>query len=616
MDTHSVVWGLDIGHTSVKAVKLGRAGDGVAVLGYAIEEIQIGEDVDRDDAVVAALTSLAASEDMRGVPVVAGLSGRQIFSRTINVPVLNEKKVDKMVELEARQQIPGDFDEVRWGYHMTPSVDGMSRDVALFAAKQEIISDLIDKCDRAGVVLSGISVTSLAAYNFIAYDQHFEADESVIVLDVGAENTDLVVYQGDSLWMRTLGVSGNDITRAFMKKFKVSFEEAETLKKQVADSRQAERILKVIEGNLTELSSEIQRSLGFYKSQNNDARFENVVVSGNTFKLPGLLQFMADRLGYAIITLEDLEEIEVDDNLDRDHFLEDLQSLGVAMGLGLQGLGVSKANVNLLPSSLRLQTLLNTKRWAAIAILVMLPLAFVATFLVSQSRMDSYHQLQERIERESDAFRAESKEAHDMAQQVPAVASATKRYAHFGEHIGVLQAVQAGVLEVIGEVALDREEYVLENRIPSSAPEAIHQAVFLDNLVIPSLNLAGGEDPFRALAVSREVRVRVRIPEWAERTKVKEAIRRGLDGLRWTPEMWAAHHPSDRPGGAPVTAPDELPQLFSSVSSTPGNRATDQYQFSDPFALVGDNQQGVEKTREFNVDVVEYNCTLGGGIAP
>ena len=49
--------------------------------------------------------------------------------------------------------------------------------------------------------------------------------------------------------MRNLGISGNDITRAFMKKFRVSFEEAETLKCQVGESRQAEKIL-VIEGSL------------------------------------------------------------------------------------------------------------------------------------------------------------------------------------------------------------------------------------------------------------------------------------------------------------------------------------------------------------------------------
>ena len=230
--------------------------------------------------------------------------------------------------------------------------------------------------------LVGISVTSLAIYNYVQYDQDFAGDETVIILDVGAENTDLVVYRDESMWMRNLSISGSDITRAFQKKFRVSFEEAEQLKCQVGESRQAEKIFKVIEGSLGELVSDVQRSLGFYKSSNPDTDFESMVVAGNTFRLPNLNQYIADRLGYAIITLIETERIEIDPGLDRDHFLEDLQSLGAAVGLGLQGLGYAKANVNLLPSSLRLQSILRAKRWAAIVLLIIFPIAFLASYKI------------------------------------------------------------------------------------------------------------------------------------------------------------------------------------------------------------------------------------------
>ena len=86
-----------------------------------------------------------------------------------------------------------------WGYHLSPAIDGASYDVALFAARNDIINNMISICDRAGIQLAGISVSSLAIYNYVQYDQEFDDDEVVIVLDVGAENTDLVVYQGDFL---------------------------------------------------------------------------------------------------------------------------------------------------------------------------------------------------------------------------------------------------------------------------------------------------------------------------------------------------------------------------------------------------------------------------------
>ena len=158
---------------------------------------------------------------------VRAASGARCSTRTVNIHTLNAKKLDRMVELEARQQIPGNFDEIEWGYHLSPASDGASNDVALFAVKRDLVQELIGRSKQAGINLIGVSVSSLALYNFVRYDQVFPDDEAVIILDVGAENTDLVVYLGESLWMRTLAVSGNDITKAFMKKFRVSFEEAE-----------------------------------------------------------------------------------------------------------------------------------------------------------------------------------------------------------------------------------------------------------------------------------------------------------------------------------------------------------------------------------------------------
>ncbi|HAT09936.1 MAG TPA: hypothetical protein DCS97_04945, partial [Planctomycetes bacterium] len=287
MDSHPVAWGLDIGHSSIKAVKLSRSGGSVTVLGYAIEPVTVPEGGDRDQAVTAAIQAIVAREEFGATPVFAAISGRQVFTRPVNVPVINPKKMHTMVELEAKQQIPGNFDEVEWGYHSSPAPDGASLDVALFAVKREVIQQIISKCKSVGINLTGVSVPSLALYNFIKFDQEFPDGEAVIILDVGADNTDLVVYQGDQLWMRSLTVAGNDITQVFAKKFRVSVPEAETLKRQVNDSRQADKIIKVIESGLSELTSEINRSLGFYRTQNASATLDNLVISGNTFRLPG-----------------------------------------------------------------------------------------------------------------------------------------------------------------------------------------------------------------------------------------------------------------------------------------------------------------------------------------
>ena len=453
MDSHPIAWGLDIGHSSIKAVKLSRSGDGVTVLGYAIEPVTVPEGGDRDAAVTAAMQAIVAREEFGTTPVYAAISGRQVFSRAVNVPLINQKRMHAMVELEAKQQIPGNFAEVEWGYHSSPAPDGASLDVALFAVKREVIELLIAKCKSVGINLAGVSVPSLALYNFIKFDQEFPGGEAVIVLDVGADNTDLVIYQADQLWMRSLPVSGNDITQTFAKKFRVSVTEAETLKRQVNDSRQADKIIKVIESGLSELVSEINRSLGFYRTQNATATLDNLVISGNTFRLPGLPEYMAEKLRLTINILEDLDRIKVASGLDRSHFMQDLQSLGVAMGLALQATGVSRADVNLMPSGMQAERILATKRWAAIAALGLLGATLWVNYAVASSAARTNAGLAAKVTQYAKDNRDRMQASTAVLVKVQALAPQLAAFDIAGSNQGLTQAVLTSVAAAVQGIA-------------------------------------------------------------------------------------------------------------------------------------------------------------------
>lgn len=545
MEKYPIVWGLDIGHSSIKAAKLSRTGNTVTVMGYAIEPINVTEDGDRDEAVVKALQQLAQHEEFGGIPVVASLSGRQIFSRTINIPVLNPKKVDKMVELEARQQIPGNFDEVEWGYHLSPNPDGSSNDVALFAAKRELTDELVRKCKRAGINLVGVSVSSLALYNFVRFDQEFPDDESVIILDVGAENTDLVLYQGETLWMRTLALSGNDVTKVFMKKFRVSFEEAETLKRQIGDSRQAEKILKVLEGTLNELTSEVQRSLGFYKSQNPNAKLENIVISGNTFRLPNLPEYIAERLRYTVNILEDLDKIQVAGGIDRENFLRDLQSLGVALGLALQGTGIAKANVNLLSTTEQLERVLKAKRWAPIAAILVLGAYFVVNHMVVGQVMKDNAAMSRVINQKYKDNEEKVKESKKVLSEVAPLANTLKAFNDYG-HKGVVHASIESILKTLQAVAVKNGVINPNDPPPDKGGPPKLQAVYVDSIEVPPFAFDKESGPFQPLAGDRLVRIKVRIPR-TEDDSLKALPQQIVDQFKVlpVPEYLKSFYPND-----------------------------------------------------------------------
>jgi type IV pilus assembly protein PilM len=606
MDSHPVAWGLDIGHASIKAVKLSRAaGGGVTVLGYAIEPIAPAPGGDREAAVAAALEAIVGREEFGDTPVFAAISGRQVFSRAVNVPVINQKRMHQMVELEARQQIPGDFAEVEWGYHSSPAADGTSQDVALFAVKRDIIHQLIAKCKKVGLNLSGVSVPSLALYNFIRFDQAFPDGEAVIILDVGADNTDLVVYQGDQLWMRSLPVSGNDITAVFAKKFRVSLEEAETLKKQVTDSRQADKIIKVIESGLAELVSEINRSLGFYRTQNASATLDNLVISGSTFRLPGLPEYMAEKLRLTINILEDLDRIQVAPGLDRSHFMHDLQSLGVAMGLALQATGATRSDVNLMPRELRTANLLATKRWAAVAIVAMLGGAIWIDHAIASGAADSNGALAARVASYDQGNRERMKESEEVLGTVRTLAPQLARFDAIGANQGLAHAVLAGVSGAVQRIAADRAYQPPAPNPADRAPPL--QGAYLNQIDLPAASAAGaagagGEaaqpDPFLPLAQPREVSVRVDIPAGPRQNEVRSAI---LAALR---ELPVPDHLKDLVRGR---------TLFSEVQANSLVDGSVDWWYLDPDRLDETGSSApISEQQRLPTNLTTFRCVLSG----
>ncbi len=595
MDSHPVAWGLDIGHSSIKAVKLSRSGDGVTVLGYAIEPITVPEGGDRDAAVTSALQAIVAREEFGSTPVYAAISGRQVFSRAVNVPVINQKRMHAMVELEAKQQIPGNFDEVEWGYHSSPAADGSSLDVALFAVKREIIEQLIAKCKSVSLNLAGVSVPSLALYNFIKFDQQFPDGEAVIILDVGADNTDLVVYQADQLWMRSLPVSGNDITQVFAKKFRVSIGEAETLKRQVGDSRQAEKIIKVIESGLTELVSEINRSLGFYRTQNATATLDNLVISGNTFRLPGLPEYMAEKLRLTINILEDLDRIQVASGLDRTHFMQDLQALGVAMGLGLQATGVSRADVNLMPSGMQTERILAQKKWAAIAAIGLLGATMWIDYAVASSAADTNARLAEKVTRYAKDNSERMKDSRAVLEKVQQLAPQLASFDMVGANQGLTHAVLASVIGAVQDIVRNPGYRPPTPTLPSIAETTPPlQGAYLRK--VEFVEPTGGGDPFRPLAMPRLVTVQIDIPAGSSQGEVRSAL---LKSLR------------DLPLPAHLQDLSKAPTLFSDVQATADIEGTVSWYYLDRDRLDENGSlKPIEEKKTLATSTTTYTCTI------
>lgn len=382
-------WGLDVGVTSLKAVKLRREGGGVTVEAFDVVEhdrFLTEPDVDRDDVIRHTLQKFLERHALKHETVFVGVPGSSTFARFVKLPPVEARKIPEIVRFEAIQQIPFPLEQVNWDYQTFTQPDSPEVEVGIFAMKKELVAHVMSNFQNSALRVEGVQMSPLAVFNAVTYDEMTEG-KGTIVLDIGAEHTDLIFIDGGRVWLRTINIGGNNFTDSLSKSFKVSFAKAEQLKRTAATSKYAKQIFQAMRPVFADLVAEIQRSKGYYDSSHRDSKLDRIIGMGNPFKLPNLQKYIQQEMKMEVVRLENLKKIEVDAKL-APGLHEHILALGGALGLALQGLDIATIDTNLLPMEIARQMLWRQKQpmFAAAAALIAVGVGFGAFTLVRQSQ--------------------------------------------------------------------------------------------------------------------------------------------------------------------------------------------------------------------------------------
>jgi type IV pilus assembly protein PilM len=352
------IWAIDIGNNSLKALHLRAAGEKLEVIGF--DNIEHGRilssgnlsDTEKSEMIAASLRRFVEQNDVGKDEVFISVAGQTSFARFIKLPPVEPKRIPEIVKFEAVQQIPFDINEVEWDWQVMEKPDSPDVEVGIFAIKNEVISGILDYFSRENLKVTGVQMAPIALYNFATYERGAapEGDKSaVIVMDMGAENTDLVICTKAGVWQRSVPLGGNAFTKAVAGAFKLDFEKAEKLKRTAPMSKYARQIFQSMKPVFSDLAAELQRSLGFYGTSNRDVKFQKVIALGGGMKMQGLIKFLQQTISLPIVRPDAFERIDVAQGVSAAKFHDNVADFGVVYGLAVQGLGLAKIQSNLLP---------------------------------------------------------------------------------------------------------------------------------------------------------------------------------------------------------------------------------------------------------------------------
>ena len=307
------VWAIDIGQSALKAIKLVPGETPEQVVAEAFDFIEYPKilsqpDADPDELVREALATFTDRNELKGCKVAIAVPGQSGLVKFIKLPPVEKKRIPDIVKFEAKQQIPFALDEVVWAYQQIGGDEEVDEEeftmaeVGLFAMKRDQINRAILPFAVAGIEVDIVQMSPIALYNYVTFDQlkGSGSKESVVLLDIGADNTDLIITDGTRIWQRNVPIGGNHFTRALTKELKLTFAKAEHLKRNATKAADPRSIFTAMRGVFNDFASEINRSIGFYSSINRTAKIRKVVGLGNGFKLPGLQKFLQQNLNHEV----------------------------------------------------------------------------------------------------------------------------------------------------------------------------------------------------------------------------------------------------------------------------------------------------------------------------
>ncbi|HET6882453.1 MAG TPA: type IV pilus assembly protein PilM [Pirellulales bacterium] len=386
MAKSDAVWGIDIGQCALKALRCRPHEETSKITAEAFDYIEYPKilsqpDVDPVELVRDALKQFLSRNSVRGDRVVVSVSGQSGLARFIKLPPVEAKKIPDIVKYEARQQIPFALEDVVWDFQTMVGgtiIEGfaMETEVGLFAMKRDQVYRALKPFNEAGIEVDIVQLTPLALYNFVAFDQmenlpppeEYDAEsppESVILISLGTDTTDLVVTNGFRVWQRNIPIGGNHFTKALTKELKLTFASAEHLKRNATQAEDPKALFQAMRPVFNDLLTEVQRSISFFSNLDRKAKISRAVALGNAMKLPGLQRYLAQNLGFDLTRLEVFRGLTGSAVVDAPAFKENVPAFGVCYGLCLQALRETRVQTNLLPREILQDRMIREKRpWA------------------------------------------------------------------------------------------------------------------------------------------------------------------------------------------------------------------------------------------------------------
>lgn len=476
-----MAFGVDLGSSAIKVVELRRGLGRTRVVGMARKRVAHLRPSEVAHVAPRILGEALAGR-AEGAEAVVGITGRDVNLQIRVFPASKLTNYGQMIRNEItglRQEQPDlyiDYATLRTPDPYFPkylSIIGMG--------KNSYVDERMAIARAAGLRTSDVIPTPFALY--AAYAAAYPGEGGVVMLlNIGAENTDLALVRGGRLIFARNISQGAKLFEDQIRAAGIKIEgEAEFYKVKYGglggegEDPRAEEIRPAMRQGAWQLVGMLKSSLTYARNQLDepDLTVDRVYMSGGGAKVPGLAGYLKSALGAPVEPLDPFRNLDTGfvRQAGEEEAVAVPSDMAVATGLALLGLnGSRRTAVSLLPDPMRERRRLKRTVPFTVAAVVMFGLTLAGVSVSLQTRLADEKARAAAISAEISASRAKVEELNRLEAEY------RKEYAKL-DTLQALNSTGKQVLGVYHRLRLLHREGLLIKKVEVHEPQVIRRVI-------------------------------------------------------------------------------------------------------------------------------------------
>jgi type IV pilus assembly protein PilM len=367
--------GIDFGAGTLKIAEFEPAdGGGLKLLRFGVKALGLpgSQDAARDGVLKRALTELLAEGGFVSRQANITAPGYQVFSKFVKLPPVDASKISQIIQYEAQQNVPFPLTESAWDHQILGTAADGAREVLLVAIKAEVVEKLFAVGESVGLKMEVVDASMSALANAFRYN-YGDIEGCSLLIDIGAKTSNVLLFEKNKFYVRTVPVGANTITQEYSAESKVPFAEAEKFKiaqgfvslggaYEEPDDPKVAAVSKVARNVLTRLHMQVNQTVQFYRTQQGGSAPQRVYLCGGGSVMAYSAEFFQEKLNLPVEYFSPFRNIQIDPSVNVEELEKTASFFGEVVGLGLRNIADCPVELNLLPKSSKARQDFNAKK--------------------------------------------------------------------------------------------------------------------------------------------------------------------------------------------------------------------------------------------------------------